>query len=157
MSIINEYLLSISAAALLTSVAASLVVNGNVGKIVNCIVMLILVLVVFVPVAKINVSNIARSIAMFRMDLEQEKTGIEVNNREILAELIKEKCEAYILDKAETLGVTIQADITISEEGGYPYPVHIRIIGRVSAEDRAYLQRIIEEDIGIPSEQQEWG
>lgn len=156
MSSIREYLLSISAAALMTGFAAALGFKGNTGKIINFVVTLLLVLVVVAPAAKVSVSDLAQAITSFRMNVEQMETGVEIKNREILGELIKEQCETYISDKADDLGITLQAEIILSKEGEYPYPVHVRLVGKLSDEDRAYLQRIIEENMGIPIQEQEW-
>jgi len=153
---IREYLLSVSSTALIVGVTSMLVPQGAAKKTVELIGAMLLVLAVIMPFAKISPAAMARTIAQFQMDAEEMQTGIEVKNQDILADLIKQKCEAYILDKAEKIGVTIDADITISKEGGYPYPVQVQISGRLSKEDRAYLQTMIERDIGIAVEQQEW-
>ena len=125
-------------------------------NVINFVSGLLLLFVVVAPIAKIEAGSVAKMIAKMQMDAEQMRTGVEVKNRDILAELIKERCETYILDKAEKMGVNIHPEVTLSEEGEYPYPVFVRISGNVSSEDRTYLQDIIEQDLGIPLEKQEW-
>ena len=77
-------------------------------------------------------------------------------NREIAAALIKEQCEAYILDKAAARGITLEAEIRLSGEGQYPYPTGVTLYGQVSQSDREAISAIIAGDLGIPRESQEW-
>lgn len=156
MSAIKGYLLSISACALLSSIVLSIIPKSNVKKIANLIGMLLIVLAAISPLVKIKAEDIAKSIAMIEIETEEIRTGVEINNREILAEVIQNRCETYILDKAELINADISVKIILSEEGGYPYPVGVLIEGAVTAEARAYLESIIEQDIGILPEKQEW-
>lgn len=115
-----------------------------------------LILVVIAPLAELDVEAFAQAIAKQQMQIEHLRTGVEINNREILSELIKQQSETYILDKAESLGIMVAVDITLCEEGDYPYPGSVILSGNVSQEDQQYLSKIIAEDIGISIECQEW-
>lgn len=156
MSGLQNYLLSVSAAALLMSLLLALLPSGHVKQTAKFTGALLVVLAVVAPVVKLNADDLARSIAMLQMEKEQLRTGVEVKNREILAELIKEQSEAYILDKAEELGLTLSVDITLREEGDYPYPIAVTLWGEAAEGDKMLLERIIEQDIGIVRERQEW-
>jgi len=90
------------------------------------------------------------------MDQEQLRTGIEVKNRDILAQLIKEKCEAYILDRADEMGLTLSVDVVMREAGDYPYPVSVVLSGMISESDRLYFKKMLERDFAITPECQEW-
>ena len=156
MSGMKGYLLSVSSASILVGLSSVLLPGSMRNKSINFVAAMLLLFAVVAPILKIDAGSVAKSIAMMQMDAEQMRTGVEVKNREILSELIKERCETYILDKAERMSVNVQAEITMSEEGEYPYPVFVQISGTLSVEDRTYLQKLIEQDLGIPPEQQEW-
>ena len=156
MSAVKGYLLSVSVCAFLVSLMIAILPEGGVKKVGNLIGALLMILAVVAPIAKIDVNRIAKSVTMFDMRTEEIRTGIEIQNRSVLSEVISERIETYILDKAEEIGVSISAEITLDEEGGYPYPVYVLIKGAVSEEDKVYLEYLIERDVGIPPERQEW-
>lgn len=148
--------MAVASAALLVSFVLALLPKGKIRAIFKFCGALLLILVVITPLTKLDVEAFAQAIAKQQMQIEQMRTGVEINNREILSELIKQQSEAYVLDKAESLGITVTVDITLNEEGDYPYPGSVILSGNASQEDQQYLSKIIAEDIGVPTECQEW-
>ena len=70
-----------------------------------------------------------------------------------LSAVIAEKTEAYILDKADRLGLACRAAVTAAAgESGIPLPDTVTIYGRFSPE----LAACIEEEVGIPAEKIIW-
>lgn len=149
-------MLSVSAAALLMSFVLAIMPEGRIRHTAKFLGALLVVLVVVSPVVKLNAENMARTIAKFEMEKESLRTGIEVKNREILSELIKENTQAYILDKAERMGIAVTVDVTMRDEGDYPFPVSVMLTGRLTPAEQTRLERVIEQDLGIPPECQEW-
>ena len=82
--------------------------------------------------------------------------GAEVQNREALAAIIKSKTEAYILDKAQELGLDVSADVTVEMKSAYPYPAFVQITGAFTPQQQEALTRYIEENLAIGKEQQVW-
>lgn len=75
------------------------------------------------------------------------------NQREAFSELIEEKTEAYILDKAEQLGLACGAEVAVElSQSGIPLPDRVTVTGPFSPE----LSACIEEEVGIPAEKQSW-
>ena len=72
-----------------------------------------------------------------------------------ISERIKEETEAYILDKAASLGVTLRVDVEVSSEEPF-LPVSVTLWGAVSSYVREQLQEIITNDLGISKENQRW-
>ena len=69
--------------------------------------------------------------------------------------IIKGETEAYILDKAASLGVELEVDVLL--EDMYPMaPKTVRLSGSVSPYVRNRLQNIIAEELGISKENQIW-
>lgn len=156
MSALRHYLMSVCAAALFASFILTIVPEGRIRHIVKLGGALVVIVSVISPLSRLDIEQIAKSMAVIRMDAEQMQTGIEVKNREILSQLIKEQSEEYILDKAEEMDLCLSVEIEMREEGDYPYPVSVLVVGTVSEADQAYLKKIIEQDIGIPVDRQEW-
>ena len=133
-----------------------IVPQGRIRNTAKFLGSLIVVLAVVSPIVKLDSEDISRTIAKFQMEKEELRTGIEIKNREIISELIKENTQSYILDKAEAMGIELSVDVTVRGEGDYPFPVSVVLKGEVTQAERAFLERMIERDIGISKERQEW-
>ena len=72
--------------------------------------------------------------------------------------LIEEEYASYIRDRAESIGVVdleIQVQVQWSYEGFWlPYASHIK--GSVEQSSKNALERIIRDELGIPTERQYW-
>ena len=67
--------------------------------------------------------------------------------------LIESETEAYILDKAARMGLTVRIKVGTEENSeGVPVPVSAELTGTPSRE----LSRWIEAELGIPVERQVW-
>ena len=75
--------------------------------------------------------------------------------RNSIAEIIKEQTEAYILDKAAELGLSLEAEVFLSGDE-IPVPVSVRITGQASEIERRRMEMILEKDLGIAKENQTW-
>jgi len=156
MSIFGKYLLSVAAAAMLVNVCLELSGNGKTKKTVQFTGGLILVLCILTPVLKMEADQLARSIAKIKVDAVEAHSDFEMKNNEFISKLIKEQTVAYILDKADEWNLSLEIEVTMSEEEGYPYPVGVCISGHVPDAERRRLSEIIASDLGIPKERQVW-
>lgn len=75
------------------------------------------------------------------------------NQQEALSDIIAEKTEAYIWDKANQLGLVCTVSVTTAPgESGIPLPASVVIRGTYSGELAGWL----EEEVGIPAEKLIW-
>ena len=91
----------------------------------------------------------------YRQDAQFYSEQGEEFSRRAKAELIKQNVQAYILDKAKELHAPITVQVVL-QEIGEPLPQTVILTGRVSPYAKAQLQRMMEEDLGIAKEQQQW-
>ncbi len=70
-------------------------------------------------------------------------------------EFIKKQTEAYILDKAVSLGAEISVSVTLSDTQP-PTPIQITVKGAVSPYVKKVLKSYLKEQFGIPEEAQTW-
>ena len=72
--------------------------------------------------------------------------------------IIEREFEEYILDKASETGVFLEsADVTMNwDENGYWYPCEVTLVGELSTGDRNRLSAVIESELGIPTDRQNW-
>ena len=153
---IRKYLLSVAAASLLTSLLPALLPKGKIQKVESFIGSLVLILTILSPVVKLNASSIRKAMESYQIDLQDTQRGIEKKSRGVLEELISQRCEEYIWDKAAQMGLQLEIEITVGENSDIPVPVSASMVGVCSQEDQAVLSKTLEEKLGIPRNKQEW-
>ena len=68
---------------------------------------------------------------------------------------ITDTVQAYILQQAQSLGVEINAEVTVSQDE-LPVPMSVTITGEISPYKKQQLISIIENDLAIARENQIW-
>ena len=150
------YILSVTVTALYVSICSTFISDGPVRKSASLIGSLILVLTVLAPVINIDETSIKRASNELQRQFDLEMSKLAVDDHTIMEDVIREQCEAYILDKAEEENMSLEVFITMGSESDIPIPVGAEITGSVSDAQQEALSRIISEDLGIPLEMQEW-
>ena len=151
MAALREWLTAVLATAVLLSLAERLAPEGSLRKLVSLTGGLILLLVLVRPVVGAWPGDI-------RLDYEEQSAGVErrleelqTENGEKLAELIAEKTEAYISDKAAEYGLDCKAAVTVAPNGdGVPVPWSAEL----SCAPSEALAEELEQALGIPRERQ---
>ena len=152
----REYLLTLLAAALLSSIICGLIGknNGN-YMLVKLICGLFVTITAISPLTKITIPDISTYIGDTKTDAMRHIEEGEKSSYESMSTIISSDLEAYILDIASVYGVDIQVEILLSEEMP-PSPEIIKINGNISPYVREKLQQIIVQDLGVSEENQIW-
>ena len=156
MEFIKDYLISIIAAAILCSLGISLIgKKSTYTVVVKLICSVIMIATIISPWNKVRFSDFTS----FHIGLMEEADAAVFSGQteayEATAAIIKSKTEAYILDKASAMGLSIQVEVTVSDEN-LPAPAGIKIFGAVSPYAKQQLCSIISSDLGIPEDMQQW-
>ncbi|MBR6596043.1 MAG: hypothetical protein IKK72_05690 [Oscillospiraceae bacterium] len=153
---IREYLISVTAAALLCGILKSLMgEKGSSAALVRLICGIFLALTVIRPLKELNLQDLSLLPTGLLEEARATSGEGEEYTRLAKEDLIKQQCEAYILDKAQTLEASIQVEILISQEGD-PIPAGSIITGNLSPYARNQLSETLTEELGIPQEDQKW-
>lgn len=72
-----------------------------------------------------------------------------------MRQIITQESEAYILEKANSIGADITLTLELSNDQP-PIPVSAVICGEFDADSESALAQILEQDLGIPKEHQTW-
>ncbi len=153
---IRTYLLGVVAAALLSSILLALIPEGTIKRVGTIVAGLFLILVCLEPIHSLNITDLAQSIARIDMQNGAAQSGVEVRSLDLTSELIKQNTEAYILDKAASMGVVLTADVTVSTAGDYPFPASVVLKGKLTRDQREFLTEYIEANLAISAQAQEW-
>jgi len=153
---IRQYLLTVISAALLCGIINGIIgKNGAYGTIVKLVSSLMLVLTVISPWTKIKLEDFSQ----YADGLMLEADAIAQNGEDLAASqreaIIKHKTEAYIQDKATSIGLSIDVDVMLSSSTP-PVPCGIIISGHASPYLKQKLQQTIFEDLGIPEDALLW-
>lgn len=156
MSAIREYILTITAAALICSIVRKLLDGKGTPSAVGMLLTgLCMTLTVLSPLAGVTGGYMDR----FVIDLEEKADRYvfagENKSKKALQESMIARIETYILEEAEKMGATLQLDISLTESD-YPVPDKVYIRGDVSPVVKKKLQRWLYETLGIAEENQIW-
>ena len=153
MAAAREWLTAVAAVTLLLSVAQLLVPPGNLREIASFVGGLILLAAMMQPLLKIDLSDIQLDFSSYQGAVEQRQAELENTQKEELTSLIEAETEAYISDKAKSMGLTLKVRVTAeADEGGMPVPVRVEITGPWSGGLSGWL----ETELGLPAERQVW-
>ena len=153
MTAVRQYIISVTAAAMLCSILTAIVGGKQIKPIWKLIVGIFLTLTAIRPLADIDLGAVPTLAEGYTLQAEEAvMTGKELMDSQKQT-IIKSRLESYILDKAEGMGVTLTVDILLDEHG---LPVSAQLNGDVSPGAKSRLQSIIAVDLGIPKEAQIW-
>ncbi len=152
----KTYLISLTAAAMLAAVLRRLAPEGGAGGCGRLGAGLLVLVTALSPLGEADPVGAAERIAAesFYDPLTAEDFAAETNRQ--LSALISGEAEAYILDKAGALGLSLTAEVACSAESGVPVPFSAVLTGSWNEAEKARLTEIIAGDLGIPADRQEW-
>lgn len=153
MEALRQYIISVVAAALICGIITGLFPKGAAREVMKLVCGLFLAYTVLRPMAGAELGHLEDLPFSFSSQGEAAAAlGIQMAE-ESMAQFIKEETQAYILDKASKLGLTLEADVTLDEEN---IPVAVTLRGQVSPYDRSRLERMLTQDLAIAKENLQW-
>lgn len=152
----REYLLSVTAGAVLCGVLSSLTgEKGSQAGIFRLVSGLFLCFLVISPLTRVQLTDLTDLAGELLTDGEIAAQDGADHYKESLRRIITDETRSYIMDKARSYGAEIQVEITLSEDDP-PVPQTCVIQGRLSPYVRQQLKKILIQDLGIPEENQTW-
>ncbi len=156
MSSISPYLLRIVAAAIICSIATTIVgKKGTLATTVKLICGIFISVTLISPLVNIKIADMTNYIDDLKIDASDMITQAEEGTRTQIAERIKQQTQSYILDKAETYGAHLTVEVSV-ETSGLPVPNGVTIRGDVSPYAKSQLQQLIVDNFDISPEAQQW-
>ena len=155
MTEIRQYVLSIVAVSLLCGLAQMFFNGGNLDSIMKLITGLTITITVVGPI----VLDRDLSLNTYFETISADVNWIVADGQEAAmtatAELIKEKTESYICDKAAEMGATITVEITLNDHVP-PLPSEVTVHGNVPPYIKKRLMQCLQKDLGINEDKQVW-
>jgi len=152
---LKEYLLSVTAAALLCGILGSLGSGKTFGGILKLICGTFLIFTVMAPLFQLNLQELSFPESLLPEDAQSRiLEGVDYAEQ-ARARIITQELAAYIQDKAAPLGAAVTAEFTLTQDEA-PVPDEVRITGTWSGYAKNKLEQMLEEELGIPKEKQIW-
>lgn len=155
MRAIGEYIISVCTAALLCGILNSMMLKGPAKQLLKLVSGLFLAFCVISPVSNIHLPDLAAISQEVQEDAQSAVLSGEEMTDEALTESITRQLEAYILDKAESMGLHPQVEVILSDDGSY-LPKAVTLWGDSPIVKRTKLIQEIAEDLGITKEDVQW-
>ena len=156
MTVLKDWLLGVTAAAMLLALAESLMPKGAIRRIGKLTGGLVLMAAILQPVLKLDYPTLAGSLSRFRDDLGAYEAEPKTENFRLMKSIIEAKSAAYIQDKAASLGIQCRVSVTCGAqtEEEYPYPTAVTVEGELTDADIRQLRLLIEGDLAVPVQAQ---
>lgn len=153
---IRQYLLSITAAAIICSILMSFLgKKGMYSSVIRMLCGLFMAFTMISPVMRIRLKDFERYFGELHFEANSAVSWGIQTAEEATAEFIKDKTETYILDKASSMGLSIKAEVRLEEERDRT-PCSVLIEGKVAPYAKMQLQTWLKEELGVPEENQIW-
>lgn len=155
MTALRQWLLGVACTALVLAAAEGLAPKGSVKKVCRLAGGLALLLAAVGPLLRLDSGLIARAAEEYWAASQRCEEGLAEKSNLLYQTIIEDNTAAYIVDKAEELGILCQAEVTCSnDENGVPCPWEVTARGVWTKERQAALSRLLEDDLGIPPQRQ---
>lgn len=156
MAEVGGYFLRIISVALICAILTSLQSSGTgASRLIQLVAGLVLSLCVVTPLGGLSFTNFPES-----WDLEIDQGTHVVSDGKNMAwneqaEIISKQTEAYILDKANDMGLEVEVSVTL-EGDTWPVPVAVLLSGRASPYHRRSMEDMLSRDFGLARENVRW-
>lgn len=155
--VIRNWLIGVTAAAIVVALAEGVAPDGAVKKIGKLAGGLLLIVAVIQPLVGLDYEAMAGILTDYRVETEGYSAALEIENERLMKNIIEEQTGAYIQDKAAELGAECTADVTCqADDDGNFYPASVVVYGELDQKLQNTLSRTIEGDLAIPVEHQRY-
>ena len=156
MALVRQWLLGVTAAALVLALAEALAPEGGAKKVCRLAGGLALLLAAVGPVAGLlDGPGLAQAASGWQEAVQDYEQELEEQKDRFYLTIIEEETAAYVMDKARGLGFECAAEVTYAyDEDGVPRPWEIAARGGWTQEQRSRLELLLEEELGVPARRQ---
>ena len=151
---VRSWLTSIVSVTLILTVVQTLVPEGTLKKITGFTGGLLLLAALLQPVLRADLEGLELDLSAYGGAIEARQAELEAAGKEELAAIIAGRTAAYISDKADALGLDVEARVETEPgaDGETPIPAWAELRGPYSQD----LADWIAGELGIPAERQVW-
>ncbi len=146
--------MGVACASLVLVVSGALVKGSSGQRVCKLAGSLLLLLVTVGPILRIDEEDWENMLRLDTQVMEEAEQGLEEQNNFLYESIIEEETEAYILDKADSLGMTCQVEVVVQWEDEIPQPWSACVTGTWNQTQQEALAGVLEAELGIPRQRQ---
>ena len=150
-----EYIISVSAAALVCGILNSMLPKGAAKEVLKLVSGLFLVFCVISPVSNLRLPELADIGATIREEAASAVADGEEMAAESVRDSISQQLEAYILDKASSMGLDIEVEVFLKQDDSF-LPESVTIRGSAAQQQKKELLEELTDALGITQEDITW-
>lgn len=152
---IAEYILRLVCGAVVCGLLLALTgSDGPGGRIRSMLCGLFLAYLATSPLARLDLGDLRYTDPGILARAEELARSGEAAAKSAIASRISEQCGAYILNKADEMGLSLQAEVALDPETGIP--VSVRIVGNATPYEKEALISYITRTLGIERSGIQW-
>ncbi len=153
---ISEYLLSITAAAIICVMAKQLLGKESIsGKMVNMIAGIFMLITVLSPLLNRSLGDLGEYLEDFYISGDEIALSAAAKANSEMVQIIKQQSEAYILEEAIRMELNLCVEVNVSNTEP-PVPVQVTLTGNAAPYKRTALSDYIINHFGLPEESVKW-
>lgn len=150
---IREWLLGVTATALLAALADCLILQGAIRRIARLTGGLLMMVALLRPLESLPLEGLSLSFADYQRQVSELTEHYRREQNTAYSAIIEEEIGAYIVDKAAGMGLRTEASVTAApDEAGLPMLQEVRL----TIPEDPLLSDWLETELGIPAEAQYW-
>ncbi len=155
MNAIAGYLMTLVCAGIAVSLVLSIGGrSGTGGRLCKMLCGMFMVLVAISPLRRIDFSDFDNPLNDYSLLAQAaSETGI-IQAKDAMLSIISEQTAAYILDKADSMGVSVSAEVEVDPETFHP--VFATITGSVTPYEKERISGFLSKDLRIERSAQQW-
>lgn len=155
MTEIRQYILSVIVISFLCGLAQLFLNGSNLDSVVKLITGLMITITVVSPFTQDQDLSLNTYFERISAEGKWAVADGQEASMNAAAELIKEKTESYICDKAAEMGAVITVEVML-DENTPPVPSEVTVRGNVSPYIKKQLEYCLQKDLGINEDKQVW-
>lgn len=150
---LTSYVWSLICAALIAGILQSLLKEGGCARVLKLLCGVFFMVTALKPMLKLEIPDLTQWASSWEEEGEAAVRAGEDSFSQAYSDGIRQRLEAYILDKAAQLGLSVQVRLTLSPEG---LPEAAVLSGIGQEREKEQLMTILTNDLGIPKEKLQW-
>ena len=152
----REYILSVISVAILCAVIKGLIgEKSSTSKIAGLLCSVLMAITLITPLKDIKFYNIPSYLNSLSENADKYiYEGISMAEKS-MADIIKVQTEAYILDKADRMGLDISVEVELDGNNSN-VPDRVTVKGKLSPYAKEVFSNFLQDELGIAKEKQQW-
>lgn len=152
---LGGWLTGVTAAAILCALAERLMPEGAVRRVGKLALGLVMLFAMVRPLVQIPVESPADLFSEYQAQTAAQAQELEQGRDEAMKAIIEQEFAAYIVDKADQMGVVCTARVACQAgEDGVFLPQSAQVVGNFSPQQRETLAQMLEGELGLPRDRQ---